>query len=306
MRPFLFNLFSDRTIIRLGPPFLQKPLARLISGLRSSKTEDMYRQIGGKSPILDITRDQAKALEEALNSSSRQDSSLSYRVYVGMRYWHPFIEDTLKEIHNDGVKAVVGLSLYPHYSAATTGSAVSRFDEIIKQYPMDSFCISSWYNYPQYIDALVDGIRRGLASFQDIKGEVLFSAHSLPMSIVERGDPYVSHIRGTIEEVEKRVDIRWHLSYQSKSGPVRWLEPSTGDKIRELAGKGVKNLLIVPISFVSDHIETLYEIDILYKRIADGLGIRLERMESLNIQPLFIRALENLVTGAIKERGWTE
>ncbi|HWR58414.1 MAG TPA: ferrochelatase [Thermodesulfovibrionales bacterium] len=311
VRPFLFNLFADRTIIKLGPPFLQKPLAWLISGLRCGKTEDMYRQIGGKSPLLDITSAQAKALEEALRENTKLEiPNLDFRVYVGMRYWHPFIEDAVKQMHDEGIREVLGLSLYPHYSLATTGSAVSRFNEAVKQFSMSSSCISSWFRHPLYIDALVAGIRKGMASFASAQhgegagsgdAEVLFSAHGLPLSIVKSGDPYVSHIQATIDEVTKKIDVRWHLSYQSKSGPVKWLGPSTDDKMRELAERGVRDLLVVPISFVSDHIETLYEIDILYKKMASGLGMRLARTESLNTQPLFINALKDLVISAVRE-----
>lgn len=267
----------------------------------------MYCLIGGKSPILDITTAQARALEDALNSSLvTRDSLLSFKVYIGMRYWHPFIEDTVRQMHSDGIRKGMGLSLYPHYSLATTGSAISRFTDVIKQYPMEFSTVSSWFNHPFYIDALVDVIKRGMESFhsslEDI--HVLFSAHSLPMSIVESGDPYVYHIKGTIEEVIKRIDIRWHLSYQSRSGPVRWLRPSTDEKIKELARNGAKNILIVPVSFVSDHIETLYEIDILYKALAGELGIKLARAESLNANPLFIKALTDIVVNNINESGW--
>lgn len=269
----------------------------------------MYRHIGGRSPLNDITIAQAKALEEALNSSrAARNASFFLRVYVGMRYWHPFIEDTIKQIYDEGIRAVLAISLYPHYSLATAGSALKRFNDAIKPFPIESSSISSWYSYPRYIDALVDVIKKGMESFKNGSGlnmDVLFSAHSLPASIAESGDPYVSHIMGTIEEVAKRMDIKWHLSYQSKSGPVRWLGPSTEDKIRELAGKGVRNLLIVPISFVSDHIETLYEIDILYRELACGLGINMIRSEALNTRPLFIKALEEMVVKTVKELGWT-
>jgi ferrochelatase len=322
VKPFLYNLFSDRKIIKLGPSFLQRPLAWLISSLRSKKTAEMYRLIGGKSPILDITRAQASALEKALNEGDGETgkrgnedkipgspplrvSDTKFRVYVGMRYWQPFIKDTLKQMNEEGIREVLAVSLYPHYSLATTGSALAKFEEVITEYPMESCSISSWYDHPLYIGALVESIRKGMEAFGGGDAEVLFSAHSLPMSIVESGDPYVSHIRGTIDEVVKRTDIRWHLSYQSKSGPVKWLKPSTEEKIRELAGKGVKSLLVVPISFVSDHIETLFEIDILYNGLAATLGMKLVRAESLNTNPLFIRALEDMVTTKIKELRWT-
>ena len=177
---------------------------------------------------------------------------------------------------------------------------------------METVRIESWYNNLYYIDALVDVIKKGFdsfspptislqsssfdphpSSFDDV--HVLFSAHSLPQKIIDQGDPYVDQIMGTILEVLKKIDIKWRLSYQSKSGPVKCLEPSTEEMIRKLAKEGVRNLLVVPISFVSDHIETLYEIDILYKDLAESLGVRLRRVESLNTLPLFIKALKDII-----------
>jgi len=154
----------------------------------------------------------------------------------------------------------------------------------------------------------VDEIRKGIKVFG--QGDpaptvhVLFSAHSLPVKFIEEGDPYVDQIKGTINEITKKIDISWSLSYQSKSGPVQWLGPSTDKEIGDLAEKGIKNLLVVPVSFVSDHIETLYEIDILYKKMAEALGMRLERTASLNISPLFISALRDVVLKGMKEAGW--
>jgi ferrochelatase len=322
VRPFLFNLFSDREIIRLGPAFMQKPLAYLISTLRHKKTEGFYRLIGGKSPIFDITAAQAKALEIALNGQSAISSQLaqpstfnlqpSFKVFIGMRYWHPLIEATVSEIFRQGIGRVLALGLYPHYSIATTGSSFSKLKEVVSRFPIDLFTIPSWHDHPLYIGALVEKIREGMAFFRSPGGggpddvHVLFSAHSLPKKFIEEGDPYVKHIMGTIGEITKRVKIQWDLSYQSKSGPVAWLEPSTDEMIRELARKGVKNLLVVPISFVSDHIETLYEIDILYKHMARSLGMRLERTESLNTSPFFISALDDIVKKGVKEAGWAE
>ncbi len=331
VKPFLFNLFSDRQIIQLGPSFLQKPLAWLISTIRAKKTKKFYSLIGGKSPIFEITVAQAKALEKALNRSAKDselsprrvaegdptpNSQLSFRVCVGMRYWHPLIGEVIPEIHKAGIKKLIALSLYPQYSIATSGSSFSKLSEIVSKYPIEVFCISSWFNHPLYIEALVDVIKKGLESFITISNlksqisnldvHVLFSAHSLPQKFIDEGDPYVHQIMGTIEEVTKRIAIKWHLSYQSKSGPVQWLGPSTDKKLRELANEGVRNILVVPISFVSDHIETLYEIDILYKQMAEGLGINLRRTESLNTHPIFIDALKDIVIRNIKELGWAE
>ncbi len=314
VKPFLYNLFSDRQIIRLGPPFMQKPLAWLISELRSRKTEKYYSLIGGKSPIVEITAAQAKALERELNSSGVPDpSSPVFRAYTGMRYWHPLIEEVIPRMHGEGIKKIIGLGLYPHYSVATSGSSFSKFGEVVSRYQIDTVRIESWFNNPYYIDALVDVIRKGFDSFSpspltphpssldDV--HVLFSAHSLPQKIIDQGDPYVDQIMGTILEILKKIDMKWHLSYQSKSGPVKWLEPSTEEKIRELAKGGVRNLLVVPISFVSDHIETLYEIDILYKDLAESLGVRLRRVESLNTLPLFIKALKDVVLRGLAAKG---
>jgi ferrochelatase len=326
VKPFLYNLFSDREIIRLGPPFLQKPIASLIANLRAKNTKAAYSLIGGKSPILDITTAQAKALEASLNSSpDAHRSSLPFKVYIGMRYWHPFTEDSVRQMRDDGIKKIIALSLYPHYSIATTGSSLDHFKRsLIKAYkqdkskcvtkcdkssckivcqPVTAHCITSWSDHPLYIDALVENIRQGISQFAQ-KPPVLFSAHSLPQRFIEEGDPYVNEIKGTIGAITKKLDIQWHLSYQSKSGPVKWLEPSTDHMLHELASKGVKDLLVVPISFVSDHIETLYEIDILYKDMADKLGINLKRTESLNTSPKFIEALADMVVSKAKKADW--
>jgi ferrochelatase len=327
VRPFLYNLFSDRNIIRLGPSFMQKPLAYLISTFRSKKTKQMYSLIGGKSPIVDITTAQAKALEEALKSKilasasrlRRQNlkSKIAFKVYVGMRYWHPFIEEVIPDIYKNGIRRIVALTLYPHYSVTTTGSSVLKLKEVLKDYPLETSYISEWFNHPQYIEALVDLIREGIESFTPsltlpprVGGRgggdihVLFSAHSLPQEFIDRGDPYVDHIKGTISEITKLLPVTWHLSYQSKTGPVKWLEPATEDKLKELARDGVRSVLVVPISFVSDHIETLYEIDILYKNMAQELGITLKRVNSLNIHPVFIKALADMVIQNVKKEGW--
>jgi len=320
VKPFLFNLFSDREIIRLGPSFLQKPIAYLISSLRGKKTEEAYGLIGGKSPIRDITFAQAKALEEVLNKSKESESSIVtsplspfLKVSVAMRYWHPLIEKVVPELYDIGIRKLIVLSLYPQYSVATTGSSLNKLREVTSKYGIEIFTVLSWFDHPLYIDALVHSIKEGLKVFEHtalVPAEgtsgvhVLFSAHSLPVKFIEEGDPYVDQIKGTINEIVKKIDISWSLSYQSKSGPVQWLGPSTDKMIEDLAGNGIKNLLVVPVSFVSDHIETLYEIDILYKNMAAAFGMRLERVESLNISPLFISALKDIVLKGVKEAGW--
>ncbi|MEC4685677.1 MAG: ferrochelatase [Nitrospirota bacterium] len=295
VRPFLYNLFSDRDIIPLGPAFMQKPLAWLISGLRAKRTKEAYAQIGGASSILRITGQQADTLREALRGEG------DFSVYVGMRYWHPFIEDSVRQACKDGIRRLIGLSLYPHYSRATTGSTREQFGRAAGKFGLESTFISSWYDHPLYIDALVETIRMELKGHETDGVHLLFSAHSLPVSFIEEGDPYVNEIKGTVKAVIRRLRTGmpvvppYHISYQSKSGPVKWLEPSTDEVIVELAGKGVRRIVVVPVSFVSDHMETLYEIDILYRGLAEKHGMELGRVESLNTRPLFISTLKDLV-----------
>ncbi|NWF51725.1 MAG: ferrochelatase [Nitrospirae bacterium] len=306
IKPFLYNLFSDREIIKLGPPFFQKPLALIISILRSNKTKRIYRLIGGKSPIFDITLAQADALEKALNSSLViPHLSFFFKVYVGMRYWHPFIGEVVPEIKKNGVKKLIAISMYPQFSSATTGSSLTELKKIISHYPIEVFSITSWFNHPLYVEALVDGIKRGIESFEsELNIHVIFSAHNLPESLIKEGDPYVKQIKETIKEITKRLNINWSLAFQSKTGPVKWLKPTTETMLETLARGGYKNILIVPISFVSDHIETLYEIDILYKNRANKLGLVLKRVDSLNTHPLFIGALKDIVLNGLREKGW--
>jgi ferrochelatase len=320
VKPFLSNLFSDRDIIKLGPSFLQKPIASLIIKMKLKKTLAAYELIGGKSPLPEITSHQASALEASLNGeTSHNANNEPFKVYIAMRYWHPLTEGTVAEINRSGIKKIIVIPLYPQYSRATTGSSIKKLIEefavitsnkiaMPKQYqrvfsiqcpPFTLDIAASWYDNPIYIETLTDKINKGMQSFitgskksKDVP--VLFSAHSLPQKFIDEGDPYVQETKGTVDEILKRINIESYISYQSKSGPVKWLEPSTEDMIIRLAKKGVKNLLVVPISFVSDHIETLYEIDMLYKDMAHKLGMNLQRTESLNISPKFIEALADI------------
>ncbi len=293
---------------------MQKPIAWLISGLRTHKTKKMYGLIGGKSPILDITQAQASALEKQLNSSQfTVHGSRSFKVYIGMRYWHPFIRDAVDKILNDGMRSLIVITLYPHYSKATTGSAITEFKRAVSQFTVHGSrvhgsrftvkYIEQWYDFSPYIDSLAELIGTGISEFKEYDFDVLYSAHGLPEDFIKKGDPYVDQIKATILKVNKRLslgpynimDLKWHLSFQSRTGPVKWLEPTTDKMIIKLANTGCKNLFIVPISFVSDHIETLYEIDILYKVLAMRNGINLKRCQSLNTSEKFIEALKELV-----------
>ena len=296
VKPFLLNLFSDREIIKIGPAWLQPLIARMIVKRRAPKVADKYREIGGKSPIRELTQAQADALA----------TELGLPCHVGMRYWHPFTRETLLRLRHSGIKKLVALSLYPHYSRATSGSSFNDLARCLTDLDseLEVVRISHFYNHPLYIQALAEKIEAGLAGFSDRSAvQLLFSAHSLPQSFIDDGDPYLEHIQTTVSLVMERFgDVSHHLAFQSRAGPVKWLEPSTDDKLKELAANGCKNLLMVPLSFVSDHIETLHEIDIEYAEEAHKLGVTgFRRTESLNSSPTFIRCLAELVRTALQQ-----
>jgi ferrochelatase len=302
VEPFLINLFSDREIIELPlGAWFQPVFARLIAKKRGPSVRDNYRRIGGGSPQLRLTRAQGEALEHRLNDASPG----KFKYYIAMRYWQPSTEQALAAIEADGIRRIVTLTLYPHYSCATTGSSVSELQRVL-QSPRwkNKFEISSIDEYPDephYLDALTDTVRHGLAGFApEVRDRVvlLFSAHGLPQKFIERGDPYVTHTLKTRDGILERLKVKNRnvLGFQSRTGPVKWIGPGTEDKIKELAAEGVKEMLVVPLSFVTDHIETLYEVDMLFGDEARAAGITdYRRTEALNTHPLFIEGLASLV-----------
>ncbi len=300
VEPFLFNLFCDRMIIRLGPAFMQKTIARFIARRRAPKSAQAYAKIGGGSPLGKITADQAKALDNELTSLGH------FKVTVAMRYWHPRAQETLAVLYNEGTEQIIALPLYPHYSIATTGSSVADLLEAAKSFspPFEIATLGSWQVQPRYINALAATIKKGVGLFSGEEVQVVYSAHSLPVKFIKEGDPYVDHLKETIDAVESITAMDGKLCFQSRSGPVEWLSPSPPEMLQELAREGCKNVLMVPISFVSDHVETLYEIDMLYRDMARELGLRLERSPSLNLEPEFISGLKELVLEKVKQTGW--
>lgn len=295
VEPFLHNLFSDRDIIKIGPAFLQPFIARMIVKRRAPKSAANYQQIGGRSPLRDLTEKQAAALETALGES--------YRCFVAMRYWHPFAPEALAAIEKEGIRRIIALSLYPHYSRATSGSSFNDLERSLKacRSGFDLKTVRQFYDHPLYIKALSEKIEQAMTAFPDRSTvQLFFSAHSLPQSFIAEGDPYLDQIQGTVRLVmEQFRDVSHHLAFQSRAGPVKWLEPSTGDKLKEIAAAGHTDVLMIPLSFVSDHIETLHEIDIEYREIAHNLGIsNFRRMESLNSSPTFIECLADLVSSS--------
>jgi ferrochelatase len=295
VEPFLYNLFSDRELIELPTgAFLQKPLAKLISYFRAKKVTENYRMIGGKSPLLEWTQKQAAGIAKRLGDQVHP--------FVIMRYWHPRAEQVLAEIKAAGIETAVVLSMYPHYTGATTGSSINDFKQAAAEiYPELGYqLIEDWYDWPNYLDALANRINEGLDVFHDLMRDevrILFSAHALPQKFINRGDPYRQHIEATVQGVMRRVGhYNWSLGYQSRSGPVRWMAPGTKEIIHGLAAAGHRAVLIVPISFVSDHIETLEEIDVEYHDLATSLGlVNFRRAPSLNDHEDFLDAMAELV-----------
>lgn len=287
VQPFLYNLFLERE---------GQTRARLIAERRSKEVAERYKKIGGRSPLLDITKEQAQSLERRLNVGDGP-----FKVYIAMRYWHPFIEETIRDILRDGIKRIVALSLSPHFTRMTTGSIFKKLKEVLANLTTDLKItyIDSWYNHQAYINALVEKIEEGISQFPNEhrnKVQVIFSAHSVPKEFIEGGDPYLEQLKATIAGVLKRIGlISWHLAFQSRSGPVAWLEPETDFVLDKLAKEGHRDVLIVPISFVSDHVETLYDIDIIYRQQAESKGITFRRTPSLNASPKFIEALAQIV-----------
>lgn len=304
VRPFLFNLFSDPEIIRLPFPWMQKPLAWLISTLRFQKSQENYKQIGGGSPLRRITEEQAIALQERLQQKGEET-----QVYVGMRYWHPFTEEAIAKIKRDQIERLVILPLYPQFSISTSGSSFRLLEQIWQEDPalhrIDYTAIPSWYHRPGYIRAMAQLIAAELDhSPNPDQVHIFFSAHGVPISYVqEAGDPYQREIEDCtrlIMEALNRPNAHT-LAYQSRVGPVEWLKPYTEDAIPELAAQGVQDLLVVPISFVSEHIETLQEIDGEYRELAEHSGIQnFYRVPALNTHPVFIEDLADLVIEALE------
>jgi len=296
VEPFLYNLFQDPDIFSF--PFaslVRKPLAKLISKRRAKTSRAYFEYMGGKSPITELTLRQAEALEKSLGDS--------YQVVVAMRYWNPSTQDALHLLRKEGIKKVVLLPLYPQYSYTTTRSSEREWDLQCKKMGIEFekvVRISDYHDHPLYIQSVVERIREAVAKFAVDKQKqvhLLFSAHGIPLKEIAAGDPYDQQIRKSVSEILKSFpEYSYSLSYQSKVGRAKWLEPTTIETIETLAGAGKNQILAVPISFVSDHSETLYELKKLYGELALSLGVeQYELMPALNEHPKFIACLREVV-----------
>jgi protoporphyrin/coproporphyrin ferrochelatase len=303
--PFLYNLFSDPEIIRLPFSWMQKPLAWFIAKRREKTSQANYKEIGGGSPLRRMTEEQGEAIKAQLGELGQEAN-----IYVGMRYWHPYTEEAIAQLTQDNIDKLVILPLYPQFSISTSGSSFRLLEQLWKENPklqsLEYTVIASWYKEPGYLQAMAELIIGELEKFphpDDV--HIFFSAHGVPKNYVEvAGDPYQQEIEECTYLIMQTLNrSNSHtLAYQSRVGPVEWLKPYTEDALKELGAKGVKDLVVVPISFVSEHIETLQEIDIEYREIAEEAGIHnFGRVPAPNTNPVFIKALSDLIIDALKQ-----
>lgn len=345
---FLYNLFADPDIIRLPPllSVLQKPLAYFIAKRRAPKSSEAYQSIGGGSPIVRYTREQSQLVQQSLRDRGFDNANC----YFAMRYWHPYTEEVLEQIRRDGVNTMVIVPLYPQFSISTSGSSLRLLQDIFYKQPeiwggdkVAHTVVPAWYHRKGYVKAMAKLIVEQIGQYSPEETQdgihVLYSAHGVPQSYIEAGDPYQKQIEECIKLISREVQkqlasdrlrpaemtrqlglqlagfkkaekvtgsaespaVKFHLSFQSRVGPVKWLQPYTEEKLVDLGKDGVKNLVVVPVSFVSEHIETLEEIDMEYKELAHENGIaNWKRVPALNTDPIFIEDLTDLVIEALE------
>ncbi len=298
VRPFLYRLFSDPEIIRIKFTPLRKFVAWAISTMREKESRLMYEKIGGGSPIRRLTDEQANATRAALSASGLQAD-----VRTAFTCSDPLVEDVVKDLSRNGVKKILAFPLYPQFSLTTTKGALDRTSVAVKKWaPQASlFEVRSWATHPKFIQAHADLIRSIAHSFSDPSHKnihLVFSAHSIPENLVTKmGDPYRDQVEQTVKSILEKANWNgpWTLGWQSKLGPVKWLGPSTEKVILELGQQGAKQVLVAPIAFVTDHIETLYELDQELAEEAREAGIKeFRRVPGLNNYPVFIEALADI------------
>ena len=294
VEPFLFNLFNDPAILNL-PSFIRYPLAKLIANRRAPTAKKIYQELGGSSPILRLTEEQSTALELKLN---QDDNSSEYRCFIVMRCWHPRAENVIKDVINYNPEEVILMPLYPQFSAATSGSSFKEWKETCKKngFQAKTSTICCYPSDENFVQAHKDEILKKINNLKTFK--LIFSAHGLPEKNIKKGDPYQWQVEQSVERIVKSLDIKnldWVLSYQSRVGPLKWIGPSTEDIIIENSKLG-KTIVLVPIAFVSEHSETLVELDIEYKELADKNGCKnYLRVPALGTNEKYIKAMSNLI-----------
>ncbi len=266
------------------------------------EVQERYRKIGGRSPILEQTRAQAAALESALNADSH-----CFKAFVGMRHWHPYIKETVAEMQAAGIEKAVGLVMAPQYSRMSIGAYYKALDAA--NLPIGFERIEDWHLLPGYLDSLAERVHTALERFPAsarASVPIIFSAHSLPQRILEWNDPYPIQMQETVAGVMERLGPHPHeFAWQSAAISTEpWLGPDASTAIERLAKQGVPGTLLCPVGFVCEHVEILYDIDVVYQQQAKSLNIQLERIEMLNTAPAMIEGLAKLVTARAKEAGW--
>ncbi|MDA9604826.1 ferrochelatase [Candidatus Pelagibacter sp.] len=294
VEPFLFNLFNDPAILNL-PTFLRYPLAKLISNRRAPIAKKIYTELGGSSPILELTKEQSNALETKLNQTQEKDE---YKCFIIMRCWNPRAKDVIKDVRLYGPDEVVLMPLYPQYSAATSGSSIKEWKDVCKKnsYHVKTSTICCYPTDQNFINAHTKEIEKKIKGLKNFK--LIFSAHGLPEKNIKKGDPYQWQVEQSVKKIIENLNdenLDWILSYQSRVGPLKWIGPSTETTIIENSKIG-KHIVLVPIAFVSEHSETLVELDIEYKEIADANGCKnYTRVPALGINEDFIKAMSELI-----------
>ena len=294
VEPFLFNLFNDPAILNL-PTLLRYPLAKLISNRRAPTAKKIYEELGGASPILKLTKEQSDALEKKINQDQEIDE---YKCFIVMRCWHPRAEQVIKEVQFFNPEEVILMPLYPQYSAATSGSSIKEWKDVCKKndYHVKTSTICCYPTDQNFINAHTKEITKKIKDLKNFK--LIFSAHGLPEKNIKKGDPYQWQVEQSVQKIVENLsfeNLDWILSYQSRVGPLKWIGPSTEDIIVENSKIG-KHIVLVPIAFVSEHSETLVELDIEYKEIADANGCKnYTRVPALGINEDFIKAMSELI-----------
>ena len=299
VKPFLLDLFSTPEILSGIPKILRPFFARFIVAIKLKKSVAAYRLIGGHSPLVSWTTRQASELKAAL-----KHENLDFSVELGMLAGKPSIEDALLSLKNTGVEKLILLPLFPQYSLTTAGASLRRTKEVLSnfsQWKPEIAAIESWCKNRNYLALENIYLKETLLHLDDKKiSHVLFTAHSLPVKLIEMGDPYQRQVQELYEAITTGLEFNHSLCYQSKSSSSRWLEPSVEDEIARLGKNGVEQIVIFPLSFVSDHIETLCELDMVYRKIIERQGIAYYRTPSFNDDPRFISFLKSLVLETVK------